>query len=58
MYFGAEENKKYKFSLFSYTGLALFIFLFLVVDYFLTEPHFSLKIHFSGYPVLFLILFV
>ena len=36
----------------------MFIVLFLVLDYFLTEPHFSLKIHFSGYPVLFLILFV
>ena len=58
MYFGQEENKKYKFSLFSYTGLAFFIFSFLIFDYFLTEPHFSLKIHFSGYPVLFLILFV
>ncbi len=57
IYFGNEENKKFKFSVFSYTGLIISIVLLLILDYFLTEPHFSLKMHFSGYPIIFLILF-
>ena len=58
VYFRQVENKKKYFSVFSYTGLVIAILLLLIFDFFLTEPHFSLKIHFSGYPVVFFILFV
>ena len=56
MYFGQQENKKNKFSIFSYPGLTISILILLLFDYFFTEPRFSLAI--SGFPVVFLILFV
>lgn len=57
IYFGQEDTQKFKFSLFSYTGLGISLLLLLLFDFFLTEPYFSLNINFNGFPVIFFILF-